>query len=627
MADPLPKLAPCADQANACDMVLEMDLSTSAGMVLSSYKLSNEVSPIIFSTNTVFPEPNDDPTNGESVKSDQHLINTKAFESISRPISAEFSEADPRPIEPELVKSDPHSINEEPSKLEKHTTNAESVEGHSHPITSKTIESTPQPSNAESLTLKQHGLRWEEGLFGYEPRWSVEPDIEDIKATIQEIYPSSTVEVEFLAQGAFNKVYNATVDGKELIMRLSLPIDPHFKVLSEVATMNFVRRVTKLPVPEVIKYDSSAENRIGFEWILMTKMPGRPFADVWPSLPFEAKAKMVRQLAEAASDLFEHQFEGIGNLYEESDVKENPNLPFNLLRTQDPNKAQDPNKTQRLAMMESAFLDGSSDFPSVDNLRPVVPAIGRAVSMQLAWRSRLEQKVPRGPFLLGNNWVAARLAIMNHENQSILDHVITGDPSEEEQETKEDSERTLNIVQNLNGLLPRFFPMAGGHEKLEPSSVFHDNISESNLLVSDDGELTGVIDWEFVSAVPLWKACSYPEFLESPSVASKPSTEHFRPGEIPETFQSYLYDLWNYEATLLREVFTKEMKWRSGRWIRIFDQSQHLRDLDLAVGTCDHPLFVRHIKPWIKDLILEKADMLGLKERGDREDLGFVGGD
>ncbi|CAG7918139.1 unnamed protein product [Penicillium olsonii] len=618
MADVALNLAPCATQANEYHMMLKMDLSTSVGMVLSSDKLFNEASPTICSTNTGFLEPNDNPTSAESVKSDQHLINTKAFESISRPISAESPETDPRPIETELAKSDPHPINEEPSKLENHTTNAESVEGHSHPITSKTIESTPQPSNAESLTLKQHGLQWEEGLFGFEPHWSVEPDIEDIKATIQEYYPSSTVEVEFLAQGAFNKVYNATVDGKELIMRLSLPIDPHFKVLSEVATMNFVRRVTKLPVPEVIKFDSSAENRIGFEWILMTKMPGKPFGDVWLSLSFEAKAKLVRQLAEAASDLFEHQFEGIGNLYEESDVTENPSLPFNLLR------AQDPNKAQRLAMMENANLDGSFDFPSANDLRPTSLPIGRAVCMQLAWKSRLEQRVPRGPFLSSKNWVAARLAVVRQESQSILDNLPTGDLSEDEEDAKDDSERTLNIVKSLTGLLPKFFPKGDSFVNSEPSSIFHSDITRHNLLVNNDGELAGVIDWEFVSAVPLWKACNYPGFLEGPPVPSKPSTEHFRSGEIPETYEPYLWELWDHEATLLREVFTKEMRVRGGRWIRIFDQSQHLRDLDMAVKSCENPLNVRHIKAWIRDLMAGKADMLSLKERGDRDHLSIV---
>jgi hypothetical protein len=34
--------------------------------------------------------------------------------------------------------------------------------------------------------------------------------------------------VAFLAQGAFNKVYNVRIDGKVLIMRISLPVDPKF---------------------------------------------------------------------------------------------------------------------------------------------------------------------------------------------------------------------------------------------------------------------------------------------------------------------------------------------------------------------------------------------------------------
>ncbi|GFF46273.1 aminoglycoside phosphotransferase [Aspergillus udagawae] len=73
-----------------------------------------------------------------------------------------------------------------------------------------------------------HGLAWVQETFGLEPRWAVEPGIEAITQTIESLRPSGTVEVAFLAQGTFNKVYNVRIDGKVLIMRISLPVDPKF---------------------------------------------------------------------------------------------------------------------------------------------------------------------------------------------------------------------------------------------------------------------------------------------------------------------------------------------------------------------------------------------------------------
>jgi aminoglycoside phosphotransferase len=63
-------------------------------------------------------------------------------------------------------------------------------------------------------------------------------------------------------------------------MRVSLPVDPRYKTESEVATTEFVRQKTSLPVPRIIAFDSH-ENELGFEWILMDMMPGLTLRKRW----------------------------------------------------------------------------------------------------------------------------------------------------------------------------------------------------------------------------------------------------------------------------------------------------------------------------------------------------------
>jgi hypothetical protein len=68
------------------------------------------------------------------------------------------------------------------------------------------------------------------------------------------------------SQGAFHKLYlistpNATT---EYIMRGALPVDPFFKTESEVATMEYVREHSSIPLPRVIAYQSSALQRSRF---------------------------------------------------------------------------------------------------------------------------------------------------------------------------------------------------------------------------------------------------------------------------------------------------------------------------------------------------------------------------
>src|SRR2546423_1303702 len=105
------------------------------------------------------------------------------------------------------------------------------------------------------------GLQWVQRLVSLEPRWTVEPDLESIKRTIEEVRPSQ-VSVSFLAQGAFNKIYDIQAGNQDLIMRVSLPVDPRYKTLSEVATMEWMRHHTSLPMPDITAHQASRENAI-----------------------------------------------------------------------------------------------------------------------------------------------------------------------------------------------------------------------------------------------------------------------------------------------------------------------------------------------------------------------------
>ena len=122
----------------------------------------------------------------------------------------------------------------------------------------------------------------------------------------------------FLAQGAFKKLYNVNSenDTETLILRVTLPVDPRYKTLSEVATINWILYNTNIPVPVVIAFEASRTNPVGFEWILMTKLLGKPLTDRWRSLPhYLAKEALIQWFAEYSSRLFKRQLSCIGNIY------------------------------------------------------------------------------------------------------------------------------------------------------------------------------------------------------------------------------------------------------------------------------------------------------------------------
>jgi hypothetical protein len=95
-------------------------------------------------------------------------------------------------------------------------------------------------------------------------------DREAIKQTVQSTIPlPGLCTVKFLAQGAFNKLYIVRAGGEEVVIRVTLPVDPKWKTLSAVATLKWVRTMTHLPVPRVLAYEAGRTNPIGFEYIIM----------------------------------------------------------------------------------------------------------------------------------------------------------------------------------------------------------------------------------------------------------------------------------------------------------------------------------------------------------------------
>jgi aminoglycoside phosphotransferase (APT) family kinase protein len=80
-------------------------------------------------------------------------------------------------------------------------------------------------------------------------------------------------------------------------MRITLPVDPSNKTNSEVATNNFVRQNTDIPVPKIFAFDDSRDNELGFEWILMEMLPGATLERKWRKLSKDAKRDLVKQVA------------------------------------------------------------------------------------------------------------------------------------------------------------------------------------------------------------------------------------------------------------------------------------------------------------------------------------------
>ena len=402
---------------------------------------------------------------------------------------------------------------------------------------------------------RQYGLEWKETLLSQKPTWTVEPDISAVQNLSRQhlhLTEAARCDVEFYAQGGFNKLFEVDTDIGSYLMRVALPVDPCYKTASEVATIDFVRARTNIPVPTIIAYDVSNENTLHFEWILMTLVPGRPLREAWRKMSMTKKEALVKQIAGYQAQLFDHKLDSIGNLYNS---------------------------------------DGVNSF-----------VLERMVAMPFFWGSRLRFKVPRGPFRNSHEWLSAHISLLLDEQESILR--LTSDEDE-----IEDAETSRSLALQLEAILPEIFPS----DAVESSIVFHDDISMQNILVDDTDKIVAVVDWECVSALPSWRACQLPHLLEGRTRVEKPRKETYGPDEDDEpgfTRTSkldnegvdvmYWEHLLEYEVGQLRQVFLLEMERLRPEWIREYRQAQLKYSFETAVRHADFEFSLRKVQKWLE---------------------------
>ncbi|KAH6954518.1 kinase-like domain-containing protein [Fusarium avenaceum] len=381
-----------------------------------------------------------------------------------------------------------------------------------------------------------------EGSREVKEGWAVDPTPEDIKNTLQPQFPNSDINVEFFSSGAYNKLYQVTIDvHKTYLLRVSLPVDPVHKTSSEIATLRFVAAISNIPIPRPVMFCTHQNTPTGLEWIMMTKLDGVTLHNIWPRLDAFQKIYAVRQIASFQFSLFSREFCRIGNLYPETSLE-----------------------PQRIVSIP--FFQG-----------------GRA------WKVN-----NRGPFPNSSQWIYARLNLQRRDAW----HTITKYNRQKGggSLTQEDYDRALYTCQLGRRIFPfiaRFFPEDGN--ALEETVLHHDDLHANNILANDLGAITGIVDWECVSTVPLWKACFYPKFLYAP------------PRHTPEESSFQDPEFLASQDNLLRSVFLAEMERMSPVWMQIYRTSACKRDLSFAVDKIGSEDKQPYIASWLSNLESDQA--------------------
>ncbi|KAI0551192.1 phosphotransferase enzyme family-domain-containing protein [Xylaria curta] len=394
------------------------------------------------------------------------------------------------------------------------------------------------------------GVTWvNHGLCCY-PTWTIEPTIESVIETLKvAIGPDHEYSVQMLHNGSLSRLYNVSFDNQAFVMRVCLPLCPRTKTEAEVATLGWVSRHTGLPVPRVRAYDSSRNNPLGYEWLLMTKLEGKPLSSCWSSVTMGLKERLVKQIAAFSVSTFRQPFyEGIGSIF-----KTNSN-------------------------------SNNHDY---------------------AQRATLDHGC--GPFSKTSDWMQCRLRFASSDLTSRLEN--TTDENE-----KETLQRMLDVTTGIERLMPQFLSNYGktvstgsdmepDNAEMRPTAtmLYHDGLSLDNILVNDDGVLTGVIDWQCIPCLPLHEACQFPVFLQQANDRfQKPFGRHYLVDD--NLHPAYSRDQERYELTELRQLYIEEMLHSAPEFVDIWrdEASANLRDLEAAIQNCDNEFTIESVEEWVE---------------------------
>lgn len=418
----------------------------------------------------------------------------------------------------------------------------------------------------------QDGLEWEETLFNFIPHWKREPSLKDIESVCRQqlkVPAEHPCTVSFYAAGTFNKLYLIVCADQSSLMRVTLPVSPRYKTRGEVATLTWVREHTDIPVPRVIAFEDSNDNDIGFEWILMELMPGSPAYRRWRTMSMEQKSAIAKRAAEFQVQL---------------SCYDRPGSLFRKIGTLDLEKGQQ----------------------NVETSTGVNP--GKLISHEFFMGNRPKYDVPRGPFRSSYDWLSSEIRLIILEQTAALEKA-------EDDDDREDAEETLGAAQRLFLLLPKVFPE--DQQDDVATALYHDDLGLQNILVDEQGEITAVVDWECVSAMPVWMATKIPNFLAGERREEEPIRDIYAdevPIESAEAQnrddvddldnegknQLYWIHLMEYETTRLRAVYETRLRQLWPDWPA---EESHIKvDFFEAVLQCSCGIFVKKVGRWVDNI-------------------------
>ncbi|RMZ79907.1 hypothetical protein DV738_g3067, partial [Chaetothyriales sp. CBS 135597] len=295
-------------------------------------------------------------------------------------------------------------------------------------------------------------------------------------------------------EGGFNRAFVLRLDnGASIVARVPFSVAGPARLTtnSEVATMEYIRRHTSIPVPAVLDWSDDPQNPVGTEYIIMEHAVGVQLHQQWPSMTAAKQLDVVKALGHFAREMYKLQFPAFGSLY----------------------FADAPVEKDRLIPIGGGFSVG--------------PHCGTRYWPGQPGDERSYQRRPpnHGPWTTHEQYCrglvdAGYSRVPPTTPPDILEYKGT---VEEHLSLSNVAQQTLLQLSQSDALKPVERPM-----------LLHHDMNKRNIFVSEDnpGQITSIIDWQSSSIEPVHHysdgrpdLCDFPDTWDETEVQDPPSKE------------------------------------------------------------------------------------------------------
>ncbi|PYI03534.1 hypothetical protein BO78DRAFT_432018 [Aspergillus sclerotiicarbonarius CBS 121057] len=380
---------------------------------------------------------------------------------------------------------------------------------------------------------------------------------------------------EKLAEGGFNRSFLVTMRGSfRFVARVPYPITQPkpLVIASEVATMDFLRS-HDIPVPKIYGYSATQDNPAETEYIFMEFVQGKNLGDIWFNLSARQRAKIVTKLVQLESRFFALTFPASGSLYYSSDLPEGDQVIL---------PSQFPTEKARFCIGPDTSLGlwyGKRLNLPVERgpYRDCLEVLRAGAAKEIAYLSKFGQ--PRQPIQ------RLRRETYNYQPQSHLEYIAT----------------LRQYLQIAPSLIPH------GNPTLYRPVLRHPDLQPNNVIVSDDLEINGLIDWQHSTVLPLFLQCAIPNSLQnygdevSESLQEPTLPANFNHMELEERYQ---------QAELFRKRQLHHLYVKTTAEIN----PEHYGALAYDYSTLRRRLYHYASDPWEGDNMTLKANLITLSK-------------